>query len=406
MENLLDKIKAISKKYELINQKTGGYFNIFEITNISTDEVAICRVLYELLSPSGSHYQGNIYLKLFIENVLKLNLTDKELLTAKVHREYVIDYGRRIDIVIETVDKLIPIEVKIYAEDQENQCYDYYQKARNSKVYYLTRFGDSPSKNSTGELTYVEGNYLEIINISFSNHILNWLNKCLGQKETIVIAPIREIMLQFSSVIHKFTNQIEDDKEMEIKKVLMASPENMSIGIEIEKSLKNCKISMIEKIFKAIEVGINKEKLENEYDYRYNDSQKTNNYYNNKSSTYPGISYLYKKDIKEGVDVWVRIEIDHRIFIGYCVVKNNKSGKQILTDNEIRNYINVEPCVDNWWAYWEYVPDDMETKCPNFKDFNDAYIDLFDQEKFEEFIGSSVSKTNKLLKSPTLLIIN
>lgn len=398
MKSLLKEIQAISKKYELINQKTGGYFNIFEITNISTDEIAICRVLYELLSPNGSHYQGNIYLKLFIKNVLQLNLTDQELLTAKVHREYIIDYGRRIDIVIETDQRFIPIEVKIYAKDQENQCYNYYKKAINSKVYYLTRFGESPSESSAGKLTHTENGYLEIINISFSNDILKWLNKCLEYKETIVIAPIREIILQFSSIIHKFTNKIEDDKDMEIQKVLMASSENMSIGLEVEKSLKYCKIAMIEKIFETIESNINEQKLENEYDYRYNDSQKINNYYNNKSSTYPGISYLYKKDIKKDIDIWVRLEIDHRIFIGYCVAYNNKSGKHMLTEDEIRHYINIEPCIDNWWAYWEYVPDDMESRCPNFKDFNDAYIDLFDEEKFQEFIKSCISKINELLR--------
>jgi len=40
---LLSEVSQISKKYELINQKTGGYFNIFDIANISTDEVTICR---------------------------------------------------------------------------------------------------------------------------------------------------------------------------------------------------------------------------------------------------------------------------------------------------------------------------------------------------------------------------
>jgi hypothetical protein len=45
---LLSEVSQISKKYELINQKTGGYFNIFDIVNVSTDEVTICKMLKKL----------------------------------------------------------------------------------------------------------------------------------------------------------------------------------------------------------------------------------------------------------------------------------------------------------------------------------------------------------------------
>ena len=48
-ENLLLKISAINEKYALINQKTGAYFNIFDIAGISSDEIIICKLLCELL---------------------------------------------------------------------------------------------------------------------------------------------------------------------------------------------------------------------------------------------------------------------------------------------------------------------------------------------------------------------
>lgn len=109
---LLSQIAAISDKYDLLYRKTGGYFNIFEVADIAHDEVVICRVLYELLSPAGSHFQGNAYLKLFFDNVLHIEVSDDELETARVFREYQIDEQRRIDIVIETSKKFIPIEVQ------------------------------------------------------------------------------------------------------------------------------------------------------------------------------------------------------------------------------------------------------------------------------------------------------
>lgn len=102
IELLLQEISSISKKYHLINQKTGGYFNIFKIANIDSDEVIICRVLYELLSPTGNHYQGTLYLKLFVEKVLKIQMSESELASAVVYREFSTDENRRIDIVIRT----------------------------------------------------------------------------------------------------------------------------------------------------------------------------------------------------------------------------------------------------------------------------------------------------------------
>ena len=67
VELLLQELSLVSKKFELINKKTGGYFNIFEITDIWSDEVIVCRVLHEILSPEGTHFQGNKYLKRFIK---------------------------------------------------------------------------------------------------------------------------------------------------------------------------------------------------------------------------------------------------------------------------------------------------------------------------------------------------
>jgi len=55
---LLKEISMVSEKYESIYRKTGGRFNIFEITGRSSDEVMICRVIHELINPKGSHFQG------------------------------------------------------------------------------------------------------------------------------------------------------------------------------------------------------------------------------------------------------------------------------------------------------------------------------------------------------------
>ena len=100
IERLLAEVSAIDKKYALINQKTGAYFNIFDMMDRTTDEVFICRFLHELLNPEGVHHQGSAYLKLFASDVLKLDFDEDELKSAKVYKEYAIPGGKRIDLEI------------------------------------------------------------------------------------------------------------------------------------------------------------------------------------------------------------------------------------------------------------------------------------------------------------------
>ncbi|MDF2614474.1 MAG: hypothetical protein K0S71_2260 [Clostridia bacterium] len=397
VELLLKEIAGISNKYDLISQKTGGHFNIFNITDIAADEVRICRVLYELLNPKGTHYQKDAYLRLFIEYVLQVDLSSGAYETLKVYREYILPNSRRIDLVIENKDYFIPIEVKIYAGDQEKQCYDYYQRAKNANVYYLTLEGNPPSEYSAAGLTKSGDGYKEVTTISFKNEILLWLTKCLEHKETIKIAPIREVVLQLISVIRKLTNQLEEGKEMEIQNIITASKENMISAIEIEKSLKVCKIEMMYKVLRAIEERLGKEKIINEFDYEYNNGEKINNYYERKNSTFPGISYPYKKDVKKGVDIWFRVEIDWKLFAGFCVPLHGKPAKQQLSEDEIKRHIpKFEPEVDNWWAYWEFLPVDYVDMALDFKVFNEAYFNLFDAANFEKFVDQCVDRIKEI----------
>lgn len=402
IERLLSEITLISKKFKQIYQKTGGYFNIFDITGIEHDEVKICRVIYELLNPKGSHYQGAAYLDLFLKHVLKI--TDFDLKFASVYREYVICNNRRIDLVIQNENYLIPIEVKIYAGEQENQCADYFKIAQNSNVYYLTLFGTSPSSFSTSGLTRLDDeNYKEVTAISFSNDILKWLNFCLQQRETLAIGPIREVLLQLISVVRKLTGQMEEGKGMEIKELLMQSSENMKSAITIEQSLNECKTNLLQTIFTTLEEKLRQKGMQKVLIDDY-DGDRTTNFYLKKSkklSALPGISYMFKPNIKKDMDIILHVGLEDALYCGYCIAYKKESGPQRLTEKEIKHFIpHVEPKIDNWWAYWEYLPIDDENEVPYFEYFNvednDLYFKLYDEGYFNYFIDSCVNRISQL----------
>lgn len=66
--------------------------------------------LYEVTVPRELNLPKH---RLFMKNVLCLNIDEAELATAKVYTEYHTGADRRIDIAIVTNKRFIPIEVKI-----------------------------------------------------------------------------------------------------------------------------------------------------------------------------------------------------------------------------------------------------------------------------------------------------
>lgn len=150
MDKYTDLLSKISKNCkEFSSHIPLSEYNIFNVLGITAKEVIMCRFLADLLNPEGQHACGILFLKSFLQNVLKeYRMSDTLLTHTDVFTEYVINDERRIDIVIQNAYFLIPIEVKIYAGEQEGQCYDYYKKAQNARIVYLTRFGDIPSEYS------------------------------------------------------------------------------------------------------------------------------------------------------------------------------------------------------------------------------------------------------------------
>lgn len=251
VQELLSEISLTLKKFETVYEYTGKKFNIFDILDIGEKEVMICRFMRELLSPFGSHYRGAIFLKSFVKKVLKLDdIPNSELENAEVLCEFVTSQHRRIDIVIKTEKYFIPIEVKIYAGDQNAQIKDYAYEGKTSGknylgIYYLTRNGEEPSeKSSCGE---------KVNCISFKEDITEWLEYCLKLPEVVETAPMRENLLQFTATIKKFTNQTENDIKMEIIDRIKSSPQNLRAAKEISAVFNDALWSLKKECFEKVQ---------------------------------------------------------------------------------------------------------------------------------------------------------
>ena len=132
-----------------------------------------------------------------------------------------IDSERRVDIVIHggeytaSKETILPIEVKIWADDQKHQLYDYYQyyfgDDVEKKIYYLTPTGRMPSDKSTTGTNRKKLSDKNIGILSFYGHINNWLQKINSwlKDENEFLAGIIE---QFIEVIGEMSKIVEFEK--------------------------------------------------------------------------------------------------------------------------------------------------------------------------------------------------
>ena len=210
--SFLDGVKPIVDKIqseECAKKILGENFNLFSILGIQEREVYICRMIGELLSPQGAHGLGSVFIKHFFKQkkFAALNITDAELENAIVVCEDSTMEGRRIDFTIQTASWIIPIEVKIGAPDQPNQCADYFFEIENrakiygrkpSNLYYLTLDGRRPSSISMTGKDKSKLDDRDVETLTWKENILTWLEECRKldtvQQRNMVFTNIRQLI--------------------------------------------------------------------------------------------------------------------------------------------------------------------------------------------------------------------
>lgn len=417
--NLLINISTEIKSPELLPYAPLSEYNIFNVLEVTAKEVVMCRFLTDLLNPEGQHGCGILFLKSFLEDVLNENqMSDTLLAHTNVIKEFAIDNERRIDIAIYNTQVFIPIEVKIYADEQEGQCYDYFEFAKeydeNTQLVYLTRFGTEPT-----EYSRKAKNGAEILSndrikcISWGKDICVWLTALLGRLNE----PIRSMVLQYIDAIHSIADQ-KDDRIMEKTiKTLYESADFFSAGIQIEKSMKAAKLKLIRLVFDDLKAEMEKKapkyglELENKYRYySYDDTKRHEKFYDCTDSTYPGLNYVIKKAKfkKSNLQMWFRIEVECNLMAGITLFDTDAEprhgylmGYEVDSISpelieEAAGYLDraiIMPV--GWWLTWCYPngkhQDDYYADVPDFKGMNQCAVNLVDDQKRAEFVKNTVT---------------
>lgn len=234
---LIEKLKTVS--FNSGNTKSA---NILYMLGVENNEVIICRLLASLIEPNGLHCLGIEPLKIFFKCIIvNKKYSDNMLSNAMVETEELISDNRRVDIVIHIDNDVIPIEVKLYAKDQDAQLCDYfnYYKDINKdinkdtyKIYYLTIDGKEPSKSSVGDLK--KENYSCI---SFLKEIYSFLSDLeklsIGAENDLI-----KIIKDFKEVINNLKSDEENMKEIVEKITKCFEDNNNQVGNEFLQIVK------------------------------------------------------------------------------------------------------------------------------------------------------------------------
>jgi hypothetical protein len=253
LQNLLNQINLIQKKYDDLAEYTGEKYNIFEILGVKNDELSHSAIIGNLLNINGKHGQKDIFLNLFLEEIKDkfidesrnriINNFDTENVILEIEKHvgkvnFDSNSGGRIDIILKDKNNNnIIIENKIYANDQYQQLLRYNEYDKKAPILYLTLNGKEPMPDSKGVLELG----MEFICISYQTEIKNWLEKCI--KEMVNKPFIRETLNQYLFTIDSLTNQIFSNKnKMEITKIIK---ENLKESHLIAKTFETAKKEII-----------------------------------------------------------------------------------------------------------------------------------------------------------------
>lgn len=395
LKNLLMAVDQIVSKYPS-SEKHEDSMNLFRILEIQRREVYLCRVLAKLIDPM-SHDKGSAFLKLFFDQVLSLSITLSECQKTAVYTEYVIDDKRRIDIYIQSEKYNVPIEAKVDAGDQKAQLLDYSHYAKNAQVYYLTLDGHLPSEYSIANEAEDGGRLREqdYCCISFLQHIISWIDACLLICEDT--SSTETVLRQLKDILVENIKEQRDEIAMGIAQELINNAENFRLATAIAEGLQEAKIQKMQQFLSAIA-----EELA-EYGAIAADKKSVTTYYNQKSSTWPGV--VIPLSVNGNRNFALRIEIDHRLYYGVCnyckeatpyfndhtCMDESEEAKQ--RREFVSKYLmpkttkNLNSSKSFYW--WRYLPSDLEkssSKDLNFQDCTKAYVDLYDPEKLDSAV--------------------
>ncbi|MEE3745128.1 PD-(D/E)XK nuclease family protein [Campylobacter porcelli] len=251
-------------------------YNVFDV--LETKEVKHSKFIASLLDPKGLHYQGDLFLREFI-NACGISDFGLDASNALVYREY-----KNIDIYITDGDKHIMIENKLWTGDHNEQVARYIRtiidenkdelnkdelnkdelnKDELNEIYerilvlYLTPFdyvieklgGIDAVKNNS---LIIDNNEIAFKHISYKKEIIEWL--CRVKDEITNLMDLTAIISQYEKAVKILTNQGEKMANDIVKEQIRS---NYELCAAIYDNFKSVEIELTNNFFEKVYSELN-----------------------------------------------------------------------------------------------------------------------------------------------------
>ena len=399
LKQIIDSVKLISDETIERRKKSGSEFNIFKVLNLENKEVPIVRFLLELLNPNGCHYQGDYFLKSFIRNALSIDeekIGDDELIKAKVRREVSTIDNKRIDLTIETKSTYIGIEIKVYSHEHDHQLQFYSKEltrsSKHSYLYYLTPFGEESEE--------LDKNKYE--SMSFKDDIIPWLIEAKnGLDDTLIRLKLN--LDQYICVLKNICGIETEETTMKVKDYILESEDNVKCVKTLINALPKAQTQIMLNFFNGLKEELIDHSIEFDKKIFSCNEEDIKKYYESQKRVWPSINikFLDRQKDKINHDIYLRLEVDYRLFIGFIVSDTGEKDVKIIDKKtkEIFSQVFDDMKVggeNNWWLVWKYIM--IENEWVDFKSFNDNVIKLANKNNLTQLIKICVETIETLLK--------
>lgn len=277
MENNINELlRTVKAKIESHNEFKNAYdrqlafdFNLLNFFKVGENKTS--EIIAYFLNPKQKHGQGDAFLNIFLEHYVKDIPVLKDISELdRIKCEYTIKDKRRIDIYMKFVDgKIIAIENKIWASDQNQQVTDYTEflkdKTKNKFVLiYLTPYGHEPSTESISmedrekmkndgnlKISSYKHDFLEIINqwiaVSEADNVTYFLKqfkhylevKFLGNSNLNLNKMMENIIKENKNEIVEIVNAYNELREKNEKRFDKIVSKLASVQPDLKKKAKN-----------------------------------------------------------------------------------------------------------------------------------------------------------------------
>lgn len=374
--------------------------NILYALNREFDETHThSRIIFYLLDAPSKKDRSDSFLVAFLRQ-LKIPETLIVNKSWKVYREHSFDDGR-IDIVMESSEFAVVIEMKIGAEDGPNQLerYDSFYKSRGKeyRLYYLTLDGREPTSQSLGRM-----DISNLTCISFKKDIIEWLSVCLEYTE---YGGYRySFIKQYIGAVRHIT-----DKGVEYKmSVLINDSESAFAVISLHKELQ----TVIEDVMARFLTGL-MEYIESNSKYKCSPycediESEVKGFYFERRKAYPGF-YTVLESLKSGNELYryylYVVVVYGSLYFGFefDIVKDNEEWEwadidmirekdsafcnKCIRKTEALQLRDVKKENDLYWAFLE----NSKGEKLDFRHWSSSVIELIDDMDIQiEYIGNYI----------------